>query len=237
MGQRKTHSDAVDGQLAFHVDAVDEETGSGPQPATGPLFLVLDSETNGLPVNWKLGWKYVDNWPRVVQLAWVLYTAEGDPVEQQVFIVKPDGFDIPEEASRIHGITTERALAEGNEIADVLAEFEKAVRRADWLVAHNASYDGPVIAAEFWRRGENPPFEPAAMLCTKIDGTYVTRFPNPNRSGGYKWPRLEELHRFLLDEDFEGAHDAMVDVEACARCFFKMKENNQIPKLRSRTVR
>ncbi len=234
MGQRKAHSDAADGQLALHVDAYGEET--GPEPETGPLFLVLDSETNGLPVNWKLGWKFVDNWPRVVQLAWVLYTADFKELDRKALIVRPDGFDIPEEASRIHGITTERALAEGNEIADVLAEFEKAVRRADWLVAHNASYDGPVIAAEFWRRGENPPFDPAAMLCTKIDGTYVTRIPNDFNTG-YKWPKLEELHRFLLGEDFEGAHDAMVDVEACARCFFKRKENNQIPKLRSLTVR
>jgi len=168
-------------------------------------------------------------------LAWVLYTADGHPLERKVRIVKPEGFTIPVEASDIHGITTERALAEGADISEVLADFEQAVQRADWLVAHNASYDGPVIAAEFWRLGKEPPFVPAAMLCTKDDGTVVTKIPNQFNTG-YKWPRLDELHRFLLGEDFEGAHDALVDVEACARCFFAMKKNNQIPKLRGSGV-
>jgi hypothetical protein len=53
-------------------------------------------------------------------------------------------------------------------------------------------------------------------LC-KIDGPY-----------GYKWPKLEELHRFLFKHDFDGAHDALADIQATAKCFWELANRNII---------
>lgn len=39
---------------------------------------------------------------------------------------------------------------------------------------------------------------------------------------GLKWPTLTELHTKLFKEGFDGAHDALDDVKACARSFFEL---------------
>lgn len=67
-------------------------------------YCFFDTETAGLPKNFSAPTTDVDNWPRLVQLSWIL-TDE----RKEVFIIRPDGFTIPEEASNVHGITTERA--------------------------------------------------------------------------------------------------------------------------------
>ena len=37
-------------------------------------------------------------------------------------------------------------------------------------------------------------------------------------------PKLSELHRILFGTGFEDAHNALADVEATAKCFWKLKE-------------
>ena len=51
----------------------------------------------------------------MVQLAWQLHDERGTLIEAKNFIVKPDGYDIPYAVTKIHGISTERALAEGHD--------------------------------------------------------------------------------------------------------------------------
>jgi len=46
----------------------------------------------------------------------------------------------------------------------------------------------------------------------------------PKRYGTYKWPTLEQLHRKLFQTGLPGAHDALVDVEATMRRYFKLRE-------------
>ena len=72
-------------------------------------YLFFDTETTGLPRNYKAPVTDAENWPRLVQLAWILCEADGTIVEQVDHIVKPDGWTIGKQASDIHGITTERA--------------------------------------------------------------------------------------------------------------------------------
>jgi DNA polymerase-3 subunit alpha len=74
------------------------------------MFLIFDTETTGLPKNYKAPVSDSDNWPRMVQLAWQLHDVDGKLITAKNFIVKPNGFDIPIGVSNIHGITTERAL-------------------------------------------------------------------------------------------------------------------------------
>jgi DNA polymerase-3 subunit epsilon len=87
------------------------------------------------------------------------------------------------------------------------------------VVAHNAGFDGSVIAAEYMRLGLKPPFIPSSMICTMIQSTDYCRLSGPYSN---KWPKLDELHMFLFGTVFGGAHDAGVDVAACARCFFEL---------------
>lgn len=184
------------------------------------LFLFFDTETTGIPLDWRAPATDLDNWPRVVQLAWELYDESATQLSSAVSLIKPDGFTIPADASRVHGITTERALADGRDISDVLQEFLLCVPGAT-LVAHNIAFDEPVLEAEYFRLGMQTPFAEQRKLCTMLSSTKFCRIRNTR--GGLKWPRLEELHTHLFGSAFDGAHDATNDVTACARCFFELR--------------
>ena len=77
------------------------------------MYLIFDTETTGLPENWKAPLTDFDNWPRCVQLAWQIHNKEGGLVEVKNYIIRPEGFNIPYNAEKIHGISTQRALKHG----------------------------------------------------------------------------------------------------------------------------
>ena len=89
------------------------------------MYLIFDTETTGLPQNWKAPLADFDNWPRLVQLTWQVHDVEGKLIDVKNYIVKPEGFDIPFNASKIHGISTERAEKEGMPLSEVLDIFMK----------------------------------------------------------------------------------------------------------------
>lgn len=183
-------------------------------------YLIVDCETTGLPRDFKAPYTKVRNWPRVVEVAWILYDDEHQIVASQCRIIRPDGFRIPKAAECIHGISTAQALAVGRPIADVLQELKVAMRQATVIVAHNAEFDGKVLAAEFWRLNQLPPFRIDRMVCTMVESTSWCAI----RGGptGYKWPKLFELHRKLFRTSFNGESKAATDAAACARCFFAL---------------
>ena len=80
------------------------------------MFLTFDTETTGLPKNFKADVSDSDNWPRLVQLAWQLNDETGKLISNNSLIVKPEGFTIPYNSEKVHGISTEKALKEGEEI-------------------------------------------------------------------------------------------------------------------------
>ena len=84
------------------------------------MYLFFDTETTGLPRTYRASIKDLENWPRVVQLAWLMYSNSGKLLSENDYIIKPEGFMIPKEATKIHGITTKKALADGNDLSLVL---------------------------------------------------------------------------------------------------------------------
>jgi DNA polymerase-3 subunit epsilon len=74
-------------------------------------ILFYDTETTGLPL-WNLPSEHPEQ-PRVLQLAALLCDeATGEDLQQMNMIILPDGWTVPDEVAAIHGITTERAMAE-----------------------------------------------------------------------------------------------------------------------------
>lgn len=185
------------------------------------MYIVFDTETTGLPKDWKAPISQVDNWPRLVQLGWMLFDARHEWVAEANLIVKPEGFTIPADAARIHGISQARALAEGLPLQDVLAQFLQALATAEVVVAHNLDYDEKVMGAEFIRARIRNPFEGKQMMCTKTAATAYCQLPG---NYGYKWPTLGELHSKLFGTGFEDAHNALGDVRATARSFFELRK-------------
>jgi len=186
-------------------------------------YLFFDTETTGLPRNWQAPAGDLENWPRLVQIAWVLYK-EGLEVSHSDFIIKPEGFSIPTDASNIHGITTERATREGALLRLVLNEFQNLVKRADFLVAHNISFDEKIVGAEFLRENMPNILVSKKTICTKEISTNFCAIPHTNSHSGYKWPKLSELHMKLFGAEFIDFHNALADVNATAKCFWEMKK-------------
>ncbi|MCK9399913.1 MAG: DNA polymerase III subunit alpha [Bacteroidales bacterium] len=185
------------------------------------MFLIYDTETTGLPRNFEAPVTVLENWPRVIQLAWQLHDADGNLIEAKEFIIRPDNFTIPYNAAKIHGITTELALQEGEDLRLVLEQFINALSRTKVIVGHNIDFDLNIIGAEFLRCGFENYFEGKAQLCTKLESVEYCALPG-GRGGGFKWPTLGELHQKLFQEDFPEAHNAATDVMATARCFLEM---------------
>lgn len=182
------------------------------------MYLIFDTETTGLPRDYNAPMSDVDNWPRLVQLAWQLHDATGKLISNHNYIIKPEGFTIPYNAEKVHGISTKRAIAEGHDLKQILGIFEGNVRQAQYLVGHNVEFDINVVGSEFLR-AEAPMPLTTTQLDTKDISTDFCAIPG-GRGGKFKWPTLTELHQKLFGEGFGDAHDAAYDVDATARCFF-----------------
>jgi DNA polymerase-3 subunit alpha len=77
------------------------------------MYLIFDTETTGLPKNFRAPITDTDNWPRCIQIAWQLHDELGKVIEHDNFLVQPKGFNIPYDAEQIHGISTSLAQAQG----------------------------------------------------------------------------------------------------------------------------
>ena len=190
------------------------------------MYLVFDTETTGLPKNWNAPVSAVSNWPRLVQIAWILYDQNGNEIESKSYIVKPKGFSIPYDAQSIHGISTEIAEQQGIELETVLNKFLDVLNRAQYLIAHNISFDEKIVGAELIRGKMNlDRLVQVNKICTKEAGTDFCKIPG---NYGYKWPNLSELYFKLFKAPLKEAHNADVDVRTCAKCFFELKRINVI---------
>ena len=201
-------------------------------------FVVIDTETNGLPMDNNKPAYVVDNWPRIVQIAIVIWWA--DEVREGSHLIRPDGWEIPPDATKIHGITQERAVRDGKGISTVLEGLVPQLQEPGTvLVAHNVDFDARVLGAEFIRKGlhgpakdvggvftvnENTPQSVVCgmpSICTMKQTTEFCKLPG-NWKNSYKWPKLQELHQALFGEGFDDAHDALADARACLKCFLEL---------------
>jgi DNA polymerase III epsilon subunit-like protein len=189
------------------------------------MYLFFDTETTGLPRNWKAPVTDVNNWPRLVQLAYLQFDESGNKISEGNFIIKPEGFTIPADASRVHGISTERALKEGILLSEVLQNFYRLIADSEILVAHNMSFDEKIVGAEFLRSGMANIIPAKKKICTMQS---TTNFCAINGPYGYKWPKLSELHYKLFKTGFEEAHNAAVDINATAKCFWELRRLGEI---------
>ena len=186
------------------------------------MYLIFDTETTGLPRNFNAPITDTDNWPRCIQIAWQLHDEMGNLIEHQDYLVKPEGFNIPYDAERIHGISTELAMEKGEALADVVEKFNNALSKAKFVVGQNIGFDLNIMGCEFHRLGVESPMASMLILdtCTEVTADLV-KIPG-GRGGRFKLPNLTELHQYLFGVPFAEAHNATADVEATTKCFLEL---------------
>ena len=183
------------------------------------MYLTFDSETTGLPKNFKAPISDSENWPRLVQLAWQINDEEGKLINNKSFLIKPDNFTIPYNSEKIHGISTQIALEKGIDLLIVLKDFKEDLKKCKYIIGHNINFDKNILGAEFYRKN----IESELLNKISIDTGHISKqYCNLKGGfgGGLKMPKLTELYAILFGKKFSDAHDAAYDVNATAKSFF-----------------
>lgn len=180
-------------------------------------ILIVDTETTGLPP--KDNYKSSESWNRcrMVQIAWEIRDIEGKILEAECYIITPDGYSIPDNTAKIHGITTEIAHEKGMSIHTVIDKFNNALKDVNKAVAHNMKFDDAVILSELYRYGYSEIIEKWKNIskdCTMIMSMHM----NNNR-----WIKLKDLYVKCFNKEPEGQlHQADIDVNVCADIYFHL---------------
>ncbi len=194
------------------------------------MYLIFDTETTGLPKRWDAPITDTDNWPRAIQIAWQLHDALGNCIDHQDYLIQPEGFNIPYDAEKIHGISTELAQEQGVRLSEVLEKFNKALAQSKFVVGQNVKFDLNIMGAEFIREDIANQLQELPVLDTCTEHTAsLCQIPG-GRYGKFKLPTLTELHQFLFNKPFAEAHNATADVEATTRCFLELIRREEFTK-------
>lgn len=192
------------------------------------MITIFDTETSGLP---DMNARARDpKQPHLVQFAAISFDDHWNEVEQHNLIAKPDGWTIPDEASAIHGITNEIANDRGVAEKTIATIFLGLMRDSTLLVAHNIQFDKFLMRIACRRfdliRDEHDAWWKAfPTFCTMHATTNICKLQG--KFSSYKWPKLIEAHQHIFGEGFEGAHDALADVRACARIYRWLQDRKQ----------
>lgn len=187
---------------------------------TPTIYLFFDTETTGLPIDYKAPSSNVNNWPRLIQLSWVIADENCNVISTNDHIIYPNGFTIPNDVAILHGITNLKAKQLGEPIEKVLEGFLSDFNRATCIVGHNVAFDKKIIGAELIRLGMEDVMNSKPSICTMEASTDYCKIPDVY---GYKWPKLQELHAILFGYEFNDAHNSMCDVKATLNCFKELK--------------
>lgn len=160
-------------------------------------YLIIDTETKKFLANTQHSFEKTESWPPPRQIAWQLFDNQQELIEEKNYILDNDDDD-----SRLNDALTKlnKAIIEFNPI----------------LIGHNISFDKNVLGAEYYKRELKIELINCEFICTMMQTTEFCELEN------YKFAKLTELHQKLFKKGFEGAHDAMKDVKATAKCFFEL---------------
>ena len=191
--------------------------------------IFIDCETTGIPdrtAKWDVDYM---NYPHVCQIAWM------NQFKQESHIIYPDGWEIPQETTDIHGITTEYAREHGEPFAIVIDKFIEDCLESGLVCGHNIHFDTSIIKANILRELGREYYdanrvEDALYKGKRIDTMRPTMkwVDARTANGRVKFPKLEELYARCFPGETFPAHDALEDVKAVAKCLPVLLKNGLV---------
>lgn len=195
-----------------------------------------DTETPGLP-DWKVP-SDSPHQPHLVSLTALQCDAETRRIIQTLdVIVKTNGWDIPKEATDVHGITKEYADAVGVDEITAVKMMLELCRGDNVRVSHNRTFDQRIIRIALKRYTAFSKDELDAWAdkdshyCTMHKSKWIMKL-KPYRFNKFlkcqepKYPSLQEAFEFFTGEKFDQAraHSSTYDTECCMRVYWKLIE-------------
>lgn len=205
-------------------------------------ILFFDTETTGLPPKNAKWDEDFNEFPYLCEVAWIF----GRKTESH--IIRPDGWTIPEDASKIHGIPQEYAAEHGEPLAEVLEKFIADCRQAHLICGHNIYFDISVVKANIMRHLGKEFYNAADVEMALFKGKRIDTMRASMKwvdarfsSGRLKFPSLMELYSRCFPNETYQEHQALDDVRAVVRCLpilvdeglieLKVREYPEEPKL------
>ena len=171
-------------------------------PEWANVLAVFDTETTGI----------APETTRIVSAHISVLNPYGE-VEDETNWLIDCGIDIPEQATAVHGITTERMRAEGapapDSIYEILTKLQGFLSAGIGVVAYNAAYDFTILDREATRYG----FDPLVLPAPVIDPLIIDRQVDKYRKG----KRTLEAAAAHYGVELTDAHDASADAIAAGR--------------------
>ncbi|MDW7692825.1 3'-5' exonuclease [Flammeovirgaceae bacterium SG7u.111] len=188
-------------------------------------ILFIDTETSGAPRKIGTPTSQTEKWPYILQVAWAIYTKQGNHVATQNFYIKHEHeIPIDKESFKLHGIThqmlEEKGVARKYAFQKLSSDLEKY---RPLLVGHYLLFDEKMLEVGFNRAGLSKNFLGLPKFCTMRS----TRFEDKFRANS-TFLRLNELYYSLFRKDFDGQHDALSDALATKECFFELIRKGKV---------
>ena len=190
------------------------------------MFLHTDTETTGIPLN---GVPSNDpRHPHLVSLTSLLDSDPANTLDELSTLIKPDGYrteDFPE-AFKIHGITTERAMDEGQPLPVVMGKFIDLAKHAEVFAAYSAHFDFKLlkIASARVPNGDSmrQELERLSSICT-MEAAAMHLI-------GKKRMKLKDAYWELFHEEIQkGDHASYPDAMASRRIFWELHKRKALP--------
>ncbi len=176
-------------------------------PEWAAELTVFDLETTGIDTREA----------RIVTACVARINSAGEVISLNNWLANP-GVEIPIQAQRVHGVSTEVAMRDGRAATEVVAEVNSAVheslRAGIPVVAYNAPYDFGVLRAECRRYGIPPIGDPAPV----VDPLVIDREVDRYRKGKRTLTVASEYYGVVLED----AHTASADAIAAGRIALAM---------------
>ena len=191
--------------------------------------LFFDTETTGIPdraAKWDVDFM---EYPHIVQIAWMF----GDV--QESHIIRPTGWEIPDDTVAVHGITTEYAMEHGESFVFVIDRFIAFAQKAGLICGHNIHFDTGIVKANILRELGHEYYDANDVETALFKGKRIDTMRSTMKwvdarfaSGRLKVPNLGELYARCFPGETFPAHDALEDCKAVARCLPVILENGLV---------
>lgn len=189
------------------------------------LRLFFDTETTGFPVD-----NQPDDHPaqpHLCEVAATLYDNAGNLRQAIAMIVRPDGFIIPPNVAALHGISQDMATEHGHQRTTVLRAFDRLMKSATMIVAHNLAFDLRIMRIAYAREGWL--FEPPVnQFCTMTESADIVKVGR-NQDGSWRWPKLAVAYQHFTGREMKNAHQALADCAACKHIYEALRQQGRAP--------
>ena len=182
------------------------------------MYLILDVSANGAPKSWKAAPDDVFNWPRMVQLSWLVYNEDRELQAQANDLIQPNGWKMPAAMAKRYHVTQEQLEEKGIPAREALEKLVPQIDACQYLITHNMTFCEGILTAEMARLSMPHRLSAADKYALMQEAAWYTKLPA--RGGRYKWPSLQDIHVKMFQARYANAGEAYADVATTAIVLF-----------------